>query len=517
MSDGILKVTGFGDFRKLHAEYKKQGEQITKLQNDLKTLRDQANKSEKDQQSSAEKTVASISKMAAAYLSAQQAIQLVNAALREKVELENQALSNDTRLANAQTALLQNMGPDVTNAQRRQMIREAAALGRATPMGEITGMEQIAKLLSATSGELTPEGKRWASVKEAFMLSERMFRDPETQEQMAGFGGAALGLTRSVEGLSVRDAVTIMSAIQGQSRLTDASKLKNLVPGIVAAAVTTQTEAQKQGVEFTPEQQIENMIQMGSTLAALTNVLEDTEGRVSRTAGTSLAMIRELLPRDKRMLPIMDVVEEISGNAGLTEKVLGGRIGEAFGKIGQEGFLRDLFVAENAREIRDSLRVTPEQAREYFASYNTLTPELRQAYELGVSQSGEEAKLIEEFGDFGAMRVQLFGGEFQGKPRLGALRMNKTANPILELIARTTAEKYFDAAAAMGGISAGEAGASAAALYEFMSRQQIGPERDKAIQNIVKEVTALINANKEQADAAANAAAAAAQARAQEE
>ncbi len=139
--DGILTITGFGRFEKLHAEYNKLLTANDKLKTKLKAVEDQSDKVDQAQDSAIDKLTTKALKMVSAYQAAHMAISLANAAIQKQIELERQATNVTVNLADAQRNFANAMGIQASADQRRSGINRFSKVGVDLGFGEAGGLQ----------------------------------------------------------------------------------------------------------------------------------------------------------------------------------------------------------------------------------------------------------------------------------------------------------------------------------------------------------------------------------------
>lgn len=525
MADGILTVTGFGDFRKLHAEYNKLNAKTAELERKLKDVTSESKRNDKAQTDSIDSLGRRATTMLATYASVQQAIQMVNASIREQIDLQARAVGSSTSVANAQVELSSALGPRATDAQRIQMIRRFQDLGVSTGFGEADMLRAASVGFSATSGAVNDA--RANRIAEVLKASNAMFRAPEARADLGDFAGVALNVQDAIPGMTGTEAVDVLTALRGQARITDTGKIKNLVPAIIASVGSSQFYGAK------PGSQRENALQMASMVAKLGQMIADDTGELSRTGGILFdEVLREFAPDELKSLPILDLAEAISkGPENVRQKIEEELKGRGVTKIPQKGFLdfADRILArEDARSIRPELEIDAAQSKSFRRFNIAGTEDIRRTNQLRLSGAEQERSVRSKFAGPGAARALLFGGEFDGGQIEGEFRAvsGQGLVGVGDFFNRKAARAAFEGTLLAGGSPADAAYAAVGLYLEGIGERARETRKDDIVTpllDVVTKIQQLTEQNQSVRQAATtaanaqNAAAAAAQAKAQQE
>lgn len=409
MSDGILTISGYARFDRLHAEYNKLSNRLDKLQKEHDALKRASKGSEDQQQKSADKTVQSLGKLAAQYLTVRAAIQSVTAAIREREQAEKQTLTSTMSLAEAQRLLTYNMGPRATDAQMLAMNRALEKLGATSPLGVVGATAAGAQVISATQGNFRD---RAGIVVDSIRATEPFFRGPENRENLVSVAGALLDLRndkRISEQMTFQQSAAFMQLLGSQARITEPAMFKNLVGGLIASQAVAPT--------LSPEQTVQNMFQAGSLTAAIGSKVGDPSGEKTGTAVANLVMLiyEEFDKKGERT--IAENLDLILANPRTGRALAEKAKGRSFMKAPQ----RELLVSMlGTREIFD--KVLPEldvfnlsgaEILHQMDRMGTLTPEMKTAFSLQKTASRSEDERLKKFRTGGAINSMILGGEVE--------------------------------------------------------------------------------------------------------
>lgn len=226
--------------------------------------------------------VSSITAMAGAYLSVQQAIALVNNELQKKRELQREAADVQISLEAAHTQITRNVaGPDV---QRMLAAASRIATEQSVPEAEVA--RAIAQAYSASGGN--------AKATESAVYTAAGFLKSAPQD-ISRYAGSLLDVA-AVTGTD--DAVMnqgLLSGVGRMSRVVDAGMQARNIPQALVGMGSYGANAGQAGALF----------------AAMSTAIKDQEGAVSATAGIQLA--KQLA----EFLPASGMAEQVKG--GLSE------------------------------------------------------------------------------------------------------------------------------------------------------------------------------------------------------
>jgi hypothetical protein len=426
MADGILTITGFSDFKRIVAEYRKLEARVDKLQKKLEGVSNTSRKSDKVQETSLDRMAGRVARLAASYVGVRAAIQRVTAAIQEQDQISQKAVEAQIALADQQNKQLVLQGLRGDPKIRAELLAKSRQLGVDAGLGGAFGVSAVADILSASEGELTVE--RGMKAFRALQSIAPAFRNPEIKAQAGPLGGAILDLVRSTPGLTPEEGSSMLFAALGQSRITEIPNIKNLVRGVVTAGITMpEVEDRKELAR--------QSLALG---AALTARLSDPTAELTPTAVSSLIgiqaqMIRKYAPEFATLQPLA-AMEAISKDEKLREAVLPELKGRFFTKIPQSEFIApedmkalgenvDRFYARGfARKMLTELDVSERERIEQNERLGNFTPDILMERTVRESEAQVEDRMIRNLGREGGVRRVLFGekGFFQGEAIGGA-------------------------------------------------------------------------------------------------
>jgi hypothetical protein len=411
MSDGILTITGFGRFEKLHAEYSKLVVANQKLQDQLKKVTTESKKSDDAQERSASKVVDGIGRTIAMYGKMLVSIEAINSALQKKIDLEQRAAARTLTVADAQVEFSGALGLNVDANFRRQAISDVTKFGLGIgvrPEASLRGMAQV--LNSVTESD---PAKRMRIAKEIFSATAPYFPSPEQSREL-GMTAASIGdIHKGVPGASVTDISKIAFGILGASRLSGPDKLATVGQAIVAGQTSRPNV----------KNPLENTRQMAALVSALGLRMGDADGELARTAGSNLAVVFSEMFPDLGEMPIMDAIQAAARNdkkkiEQMKKKVLG----KSFTKEAQKDLLIENSVTDVlARVALGELDVTDKQLEDATEFNFSGTPEIAKARSLRIAGARQDAMNMTRRSEIGAIRSIIFGGDLGDENLTGAL------------------------------------------------------------------------------------------------
>lgn len=402
MSDGMLSITGYGDFKRLTKAYDDLEKKNQKLQTDLRKTGQQSKKNDDDMERSMGRWGQRVASIVTSYATLSTAINQINKALQKQIELQNTANQSTMSVADATTSLAVNVGPRVSDARFRQIVERGKSLGR-KGFGEADALSAIGQMFSATEGAV--DDARINRVMRVFELSERMFRAPEKREGLGSFGGAALDVMKGIPGMTPDQAVSLMVGIQSQARITDVANLKNIVPSIVAAQVARpQAPAWK------------NAMQQAAIVAALSGRIGDDTGELSRTASANLTAVVSNMAPQYGNLPIMEALREIQKDPKLRDSIKKELRGRIFTKLAQSEFLNesganDAISFLMSESILNEISPTENEMARFQQRLVSGTDDVRRASTIRNASVNQQSRIRQQYADRGATYAMMFGGE----------------------------------------------------------------------------------------------------------
>jgi len=432
--DGILTITGFGRFEKLHAEYNKLLTANDKLAKKLKAVEDQSEKIDQAQDSAIDKLTTKAIKMVSAYQAAHMAISLANAAIQKQIDLERQATNVTINLADAQKNFANAMGIQATADQRRGGINRFSKVGVDLGFGESGGL-QVATQVYNSVVEADPI-KRAATV-ESIMREALPYYSPAKMDEAAR-GAAAVGdLMKGLPGVSPREIVQMQMGFLGTARIMGVEDLPNIQQGVVSAQVSAP--------DLRGSAAVENTRQAFAMMAAIGGRLGDDTGELTRTAFSGLSgVFREKAGKNYRDLPLYDAIRKAAAEKPSiireTEKDLLGRV---FTKDPQREILQGTTTSLLTEVALGEMARPSEKEWSDFARFALKgTPEMATAGSIRRAGASQEAANRKANNVNGAIRAILFGGEFGEQEYPGAMYAGQKgfANTAQSLIKRAMFE-----------------------------------------------------------------------------
>lgn len=411
--DGILTITGFGRFEKLHAEYNKLLTANDKLAKKLKAVEDQSEKIDQAQDSAIDKLTTKAIKMVSAYQAAHMAISLANAAIQKQIELERQATNVTVNLADAHKNFANAMGTKATRADKQAGILRFSKVGVDLGFGEAAGLNIAAQTYNSIV-ESNPV-KRAALAEEA-MREALPYYSPAKMDEAAR-GVAAVGdLMKGLPGVSAREIVQMQMGFLGTARIMGVEDLPNIQQGIVSAQVSAP--------DLRGAAAVENTRQAFAISAAIGGRLGDDTGELTRTAFSGLqGVFREKAGANYRDLPIYDAIRKAAAEKPSiireTEKDLLGRV---FTKDPQREVLRGQATSMLTEiALGEMARPSEKEWAEFARFARDGTPEMATAGAIRRAGASQEAANRKANSATGAIRAILFGGEFGEQNYPGAM------------------------------------------------------------------------------------------------
>lgn len=441
--DGILTVTGFGRFEKLHAEYNKLLQANQKLVDQLKRVETQSKKTDERQEEAADRVVQKGIKMAAVWQAASSALGIFNDALQKNIELSSRAAASSTSLADAQTSFFAALGPNASSDFRKRAAKEIQSFGVSQGMTETNALLAFEKIMNSVT-DANPE-VRLAKGKELMNYALKFFPNPNDAVQLGSFGAAGGDLLKGLAGATPKDVMKIEAGLLGASRLEGADKLVNVNQAIVAAQITSPHV----------KDQMENSLQAAAITAALGIRMGDADGEITRTAAAGLfGVFRGLAGTKYADLPIGEAIKRASAeDPGLMKKVNEQLIGRTFTKDPQRELLQGGITGVMADIARNELNVTDVNFDAFIQDLQAATPEQQRVKSsrrvAAISDRANRAKATA-----GSIRGMLFGEEMGDEWSPGYFE--STQNSIAGAIDVRLKRLMFDIALARGGDPTGE-------------------------------------------------------------
>lgn len=465
MSDGMLSITGYGDFKRLTKAYDDLEKRNQKLQSDLRKTGQQSKKNDGDMEKSMGRWGQRVAAIATSYVTLSAAMSQINKMLQQQIDLQNTANQSTMSVADATTSLAVNVGPRVSDARFRQIVERGKSLGR-KGFGEADALSAIGQMFSATEGAV--DDARINRVMRVFELSERMFRAPEKRQGLGAFGGAALDVMKGIPGMTPEQAVSLMVGIQSQARITDVANLKNIVPSIVAAQVARPNAPAWQ-----------NSMQQAAIAAALSGRIGDDTGELSRTASANLtAVVSQMAPQFGN-LPIMDALREIQKDPKLRDSIKKELRGRIFTKLAQSEFLNETGANDAisflmSESILNEITPTQNEMSRFHERLVSGTGDVRRASTIRTASVNQQARIRQQYADRGAIYAMLFGGEIGDEVVPGAFNAEQRGfggGGFSDFNARWWARAAYWIKRAQG---ADERTAAMQAISTFMDRGTLG-------------------------------------------
>lgn len=401
MTDGILTITGFGRFEKLHAEYNKLVVANQKLQDQLRKVTAESKKSDEQQEKSSNNIVEGIGRKVSMYAKMLVSIEAINAALQKQIELGEKAAGKTLSVADAQVEFSGALGLKVPADVRRKMISDVMGFGLnlgVRPEASLRGMAQV--LNSVTDSD---PNRRMKIAKEIFAATAPYFPSPDQAAEL-GMTAAAIGdIHKGVPGASVKDISKIAFGILGASRLKGPDKLATVGQAIVAGQTSRPNVADP----------LENTRQMAAIVAALGLRMGDADGELARTSGSNLAVVfSEMFPEYGQM-PIQDALRAAIKNdpkkiQQMRKKVLG----KSFTKEAQKDLLIENSVTDVLAQVAlGELKATDKELDDATQFNFTGTPEIDRARKMRIAGAIQDASNMGRRADVGTIRAMVFGGD----------------------------------------------------------------------------------------------------------
>lgn len=457
--DGILTVTGWARFEKLHAEYNKLQQTVTKLEAANKKITSESKRTEQAQQSTFGAWGLNVTRMIASYASLHTALQLITKELETQKRLQEGARRTDISLADAQNALFGALGAKASDPEASAANQRALALSRTAniplPMATLALSQTIGATLGANYAERVSLSER------AIRASIPFFRSPEKLPELGQFAGAALDIQKGVPGLTPEQSVQILNAAYSQSRATDVVNLKNMVPAAVSAQVA-----------FPGADQYRNSLQALSLAAAMSSRIGDPTLEKSATALSNLPEVLlkyggDLVSKDKTLFENMQAVAAVPEVAELVKTKLKGR-GPTKGP--QREFIDQMLSWQYATEVLPTLEISEAEATRLNRRLLYGTPELQRATAAREYQASEQERLRKRYATAGYVRALLFGGEIGEQQIMGGLTEGSQQFKAFGSASLSAAQIIYDIAV-RGGMDPREAGRRAIRVVEEGSRR----------------------------------------------
>lgn len=313
---------------------------------------------------------------AAGLFTVQRAIQAVTSAMREKMEVEKEALQSQNAIAKSQADAAKNLSglskeekEDILNVQAPKIQKE-------------TGFPELARITEAIGAGFSSSGDKeltLAVVKEAARIS------PHSPEQLPTIAAGMLDLSR---GTGVTDPAALsgfLLSAGGPNRIDKPEKLaENLAP-VVAA-----------GTAYVPNQmKTEAAKDVGAVFAATTKFTTDKQGDRSKSnVNTLLSKMDDVFQEFKELDPgtWRGRIEAIQNNPQLKESLFSTEWGDASAKK----FNRDLFEKGSAVDLdviasRKQIGFKREMHEQLVEEVNTATPQMKAARQTQKTKAGVEA------------------------------------------------------------------------------------------------------------------------------
>lgn len=269
-----VAVTFTGDAAQLVKELAKLQGQVRKLEDGLKAAR-RAGKEQKETHEEAfgSEALAKLKSWAGALTGAGgllMAWRLINAELRQHLELQRDAAQAVTTLEGAQQKLLLNM-VGATPEQKQAMLGAGKAIARETRVDEKVVAQALADAISAFDDAEV--------AKRAVAQAAKTFAHEPAAISM--YAGSLLDLSAALGTTDVEALQGFLAYAGSKSRITDAMRqAKNIPPALVVMT----------GAGATPTEAL-------AAFSALTKAMKDKTGEMAGTAAISMAVqLRDFLP-----------------------------------------------------------------------------------------------------------------------------------------------------------------------------------------------------------------------------
>jgi hypothetical protein len=440
--DGILTITGYGRFEKLHSDLQRTIQENVKLQEQLRKVTQESKKADKSQEEMLDGLMGKVTKMATAWLSVQSAISLAAAAHEDYKQKANDAADISLKVAAAQRELAFNLGPGAKDADRNQITDLARRLGRDLGIGQADANIALSRVTGAIR-DPRPAVRLQVGA-DTVAIAGKYYPGMGNGEKIGDLGVAIQNVQNAVPGMTLEQATETVQAQLSASQLKNVSNITDLTRGANAAASSRRDVTDK----------YLNYIQTNAIAGSFTQTLGDQEGRLAATATANYVAAFEKATKGKyKHLPILDAVDlaskEMPGFADAMEDALQG---EAVTKGAQRDLFLKGFTETNARAIQGEFGKTPEQIDAMFQWAVNGTPEQRRSRALNMSSAANEQVLSDRFGDAGTIRRVLFGGGENDKGYYGVhsgflhrklLEMDFTANEWMGIDPKATALEYL--------------------------------------------------------------------------
>lgn len=271
-----VKQTFTGDASQLKREYDKLLQGQVKLEEQMRQVTAEARKTGKNQFSGfnkgAKAAVKNLASMAAGYFSIQGAIQLLNAELEKKRQLEDGARVAALRVADAESQVIKNIGisnPDVDKDVVQRFINDVKGIQADT------GFQSAAPLLNAAAATLSATGGDLKRTVGILRSSAPLFKDePEALVEAA----SRIGDVIDASGANAKDSTGLILSAMSQFRIINLKQLSQVAPAIKGAVKTQANVDPKQAAR-----------EAAAAFAAIGNQAGDAEGAVTKTAVIGLA------------------------------------------------------------------------------------------------------------------------------------------------------------------------------------------------------------------------------------
>ena len=345
-------------------------------------------KNKEKQKAATDKSVMrGIASYASAYMSVYQAISLVNRALEEKKQFEEEALTDSERIAKAQVAILGAVGLDPVAG--RKVEGAAMGLGKEMLIAPDVFLREYQEAFQATTGGDVK--KRISQTSEAMKIAGEIFRIDE--DVIGEFGGAMLDFQRVVPEYGAGLSAAKLAAALSQSRAVEMGKMKEFVPALQAGIKASAIMQAQEGAEFSAAEEAD------FTAALMAHLTQETGDVDVETSKTLIGRFSKVLLRhargygsvSERFQAILDGMPALDRETGLPKRdefgneiplnkfidseKLGGRsahgtalLGLLTARHGEEAF-RDTY--EYIQGIRKGM--TPEEMKNMM---QTFTPDI---------------------------------------------------------------------------------------------------------------------------------------------
>jgi hypothetical protein len=270
------------------------------LEQDNKKLARESEKASKKGKGGFDGMIVGAAKAATGMLSVASAVRVVNAELRNKIELDKRAAGTAMDVSGGQAAVIKNLG-DVDDATAKQFLVSMRQLKSKA------GFQSETPLLQAASSILSASGGDRKKTYDILSAAAPLFKDK--QDDLATFGGAMGDMMKSTGSTDAKQTAALMLAIQGQARFEDLSAFQNVAPAIASA-----------GVNDTSGNKLRATREAAALFAGIGQRAGDKEGAVTKTAVANLASnLARLVPEKDTAFERLAVVQK---DAKLQEEVL---------------------------------------------------------------------------------------------------------------------------------------------------------------------------------------------------